>query len=85
MINILQTISFKKKVNNLYLEQKEQLNHVMQNVINTPLIGERQRGALCNIYVYTFKIGIQTMLLAYIYNPKKDVLTFIAIGKVDKK
>lgn len=80
MPNILQTASFQRNVKKLHPNQKRGLDKAVKKILNSPQCGEEKKGDLRGVRVYKFKMVNQLTLLAYIFEPKKQSITLMAVG-----
>lgn len=79
-MNVLQTLQFKKAVKKLHKNQKKELDKAIENIIDTPEIGDLKTGDLAVLRVHKFKMNKQLTLLAYIYEENTITLTLIGFG-----
>ncbi len=77
-MEILQTPSFKRKVNKLHREQRKVLEEAIRRIVNQPSMGQAKKGDLAGIRVHKFRMYNQLILLAYQYNGSQ--LTLVALG-----
>lgn len=77
---VLQTASFKKTVNKLKKNQKNDLDNAVREVITDPEIEERKKGDLAFLRVHKFKMVKQLRLLGYSYEDGSITLELIALG-----
>lgn len=80
MPNLLQTTSFKRNVKKLHSNQKRDLDKAVKTILNTPECGEEKKGDLRGVRVYKFKMVNRLTLLAYIFEPRKQAITLMAVG-----
>jgi mRNA-degrading endonuclease RelE of RelBE toxin-antitoxin system len=57
-MEILQTPSFKRKVNKLHREQRKVLEKAIRRIVNQPSMGQAKKGDLAGVRVDKFKILI---------------------------
>ena len=79
-MNILQTPTFERVVKKLKANQKTDLKHAIQQIIDKPLLGDEKSGDLKGVRVYKFKMVKQLTLLAYSYHEAHVTLTFLSLG-----
>lgn len=79
-MQILQTLGFKKTAKKLHTKQKEQLDKIVKNIIDNPLIGEQKCGDLSHVRVFKFKMDDQLTLLAYTFDITTSAITLLALG-----
>ncbi|KTF10172.1 type II toxin-antitoxin system RelE/ParE family toxin [Pseudoalteromonas sp. 10-33] len=77
---VLQTPSFKKAVNKLHKNQKQDLDNAIKTLMNEPLLGEQKKGDLAFMRVYKFKMQKQLTLLGYSYENGAVVLELLTFG-----
>ena len=77
---ILQTPSFKKAVNRLHSNQKDDLDTAIKLLMNDPMLGEQKKGDLSFMRVYKFKMVKQLTLLGYSYEDGAVILELITLG-----
>ncbi len=79
-MKIVQTNRFEKVYKKLHKNQLEYVNTAIRDIIANPFIGTRKVGDLEDIFVYKFKMVGQLTLIAYMYEEKQIILTFVALG-----
>ncbi len=79
-MQILQTLGFQRTVKKLHAKQKEQLDKIVKDIIDDPLIGEQKRGDLGHVRVFKFKMDNQLTLLAYTFDVTASAITLLALG-----
>lgn len=79
-MNVVVTPRFKKAVKKLHNNQKRDLDHAVQTIMDTPSIGTMKVGDLSGIQIYKFKMSGQLTLLAYQYQDAVVTLTLLSFG-----
>ncbi len=79
-MKVIQTNRFEKAYKKLHQNQLADANRAIQEIIDHPEIGVQKKGDLADVLVYKFKMVNQLTLIAYTYEDKQIILTFIAIG-----
>jgi mRNA-degrading endonuclease RelE of RelBE toxin-antitoxin system len=74
---ILQLNKFTKSYKKLHDQQKKLVDEAISLIIKDPLIGQRKKWNLSDVYVYKFKIDHIKMLLAYKWFPEERILLFL--------
>lgn len=64
-MDIRQTALFERAVKKLSKQQKQDLDHAIQQICRNPDIGENKKGDLLGVFVYKFNMNKQRVLLAY--------------------
>ena len=64
-MDIRQTALFERAVKKLSKQQKQDLDHAIQQICRNLDIGENKKGDLLGVFVYTFNMNKQRVLLAY--------------------
>jgi len=77
---VQQTLSFKSKAKKLHNSQLKELEVAIKAICESPTIGTKKRGDLSEVYVYKFKMNKMLHLLAYTWDPEKDLLTLLRLG-----
>lgn len=77
---IKQSNSFKKAVKNLSKQQKIILDEEVRKLANNPALGARKKGDLDFLRVHKFKLSNQEVLLGYMFEEDKIVLTLLKLG-----
>ena len=77
-MEILQSRSFKKKVNKLNETEKKALDNQILKIVENPFIGVEKKGDLRGICVHKFKLKTIQYLLSYRYSGED--LELIMIG-----
>ncbi len=77
-MRIIQSHSFEKSIKKLSAKEKQILDDAVRKIAEQPLIGERKKGDLRDVFVYKFKIKTALHLLAY-RRIRKD-LELISVG-----
>ncbi len=78
-IKVFQTNLFSKKIKKLSKKQKLDLDKVIQQIIDDPLIGEEKKGDLIGVFVYKFKSTTKQLLLAYEWDEESRTLLMIGV------
>ena len=71
--------AFKKAYKKLRNNEKSKVNDAIHAIIKNPKIGEEKKGDLSGIFVYTFKIHNQEILLAYEWDPQERILLMLGV------
>jgi mRNA-degrading endonuclease RelE of RelBE toxin-antitoxin system len=79
-LTIKQSNSFKKSVKRLPKQFKIILDKEIKKLVNTPCLGECKKGNLDFLRVHKFKLSNQEVLLGYVYEEDKLILTLLKIG-----
>lgn len=79
-MKILQSGHFTRAIKRLHHQEKELLDKVVKVLVENPEAGDSKIGDLSGIRVYKFKVNLDRMLLAYLYNKDVDTLTLLAYG-----
>jgi hypothetical protein len=77
---INQTLSFKKSIKKLHVNQKKELDKAVRELIENPLIGEEKKGDLSHVRVHKFKMNKILALLAYEWEDSARTLTLLKLG-----
>lgn len=77
---INQTLSFKKSIKKLHVNQKKELDKAVRELIKNPLIGKEKRGDLSLVRVHKFKMNKILTLLAYEWEESVRTLTLLKLG-----
>ncbi len=77
-MRIIQSPLFDRTVKKFPKNEKKTLDREIRNILNNPMIGERKKGDLKNIFVHKYKISDRQYLLSY--RIKQDTLELITIG-----
>jgi exosome complex RNA-binding protein Rrp4 len=56
------------------------LDNAVKALVENPEAGDLKIGDLSGVRVYKFKVNLNRMLLAYLYNKEFDTLTLLAYG-----
>ncbi len=78
--SVYQTPNFKKVVKKLHQNQKKDLDEVVQNLIENPMLGEQKRCALHFFPVCKFKMVKLLTLLGYSHEDGTVTLELVALG-----
>ncbi len=78
-MKIYQSSSFARKVNKMKPAEKAELDQVVKDIINNPLIGVEKKGDLRGVFVHKFKLKKDHYLLAY-RTGSENSLALIMIG-----
>ena len=79
-MKVIQTKRFEKAYKKLHSNQLVDANKAIQQIIDNPAIGVQKKGDLVDIFVYKFNMVNQLTLIAYTFENKQIILTFVAIG-----
>ncbi len=79
-MNVVVTPRFKKAVKKLHNNQKRDLDHAVQAIMDTPSIGTMKVGDMSGIQIHKFKMSGQLTLLAYQYRDEVVTLTLLSFG-----
>lgn len=79
-MKIYQTLTFKKSIKKLHVQQKRELDLAIRILIDKPDIGNLKKGDLADVRVYKFQMVNQLMLLAYHYSVESHSITLLALG-----
>lgn len=79
-MKVIQTKRFEKAYKKLHPNQLADTNKAIQQIIDNPAIGVQKKGDLVDIFVYKFNMVNQLTLIAYTFENKQIILTFVAIG-----
>lgn len=77
---IKQSNSFKKTVKKLPKQHKAILDEEVRKLVNNPDLGERKKGDLDFLMIHQFKLSNQEVLLGYMYEEDKIILTLLKLG-----
>jgi len=80
IVNIIQTLTFKKQIKKLHKNQKSDLDKAVKVIANNPSAGNLKKGDLYCIYVYKFKMVKQLVLLAYEFREEEMLLIMLTFG-----
>ncbi len=79
-LTIKQSNSFKKTVKKLPKQHKAILDEEVKKLVKNPDLGERKKGDLDFLRVHKFKLLNQEVLLGYMYEEDKIILTLLKLG-----
>lgn len=79
-LTIKQSNSFKKAVKKLPKQHKAIVDEEVRKLVNNPYLGERKKGDFDFLMVHKFKLLSQEVLLGYMYNEDKIILTLLKLG-----
>ena len=79
-VKVLQTQRFAKVYKKLHKNQLPEVNEGIKSVIADPYIGQQKLGNLSFLRVHKFKVLDKQMLLGYVYEDKKLILTLGDLG-----
>ena len=79
-LTIKQASSFKRTVKKLTKQQKQTLDDEVKKLMANPSLGEQKKGDLDFLRVHKFKFSNQDVLLGYIYEDEKLILTLLKLG-----
>jgi mRNA-degrading endonuclease RelE of RelBE toxin-antitoxin system len=77
---VKQANSFKKTVKKLSKQHKAVLDEEVRKLANNPELGDRKKGDLDFLRVHKFKLSNQEILLGYMYEEDKIILTLLKLG-----
>jgi mRNA-degrading endonuclease RelE of RelBE toxin-antitoxin system len=77
---IKQSTLFKKTVKKLPKQHKAILDEEIKKLVNNPHLGERKKGDLDFLRVHKFKLLNQAVLLGYMYEEDKIILSLLKLG-----
>lgn len=80
MLHVAQTTHFQHSVKKMHPNQKRDLDGAIKILLKSPTCGEEKRGDLQGVRIYKFKMANQLTLLAYLFEPKTQRLTLLAVG-----
>lgn len=80
VVKVEQTKTFAKIIKKLKSNHRIELEIAVKKIIENPQIGVAKVGDLGDVRVLNFKINKQLYLLAYMYNPIKELITLLALG-----
>lgn len=76
---IKQSNPFKKAVKKFSKQHKAILDEEVKKLVDNPELGERKKGDLDFSRVYQFKLSNQEVLLGYMYEEDKIILTLLKL------
>jgi mRNA-degrading endonuclease RelE of RelBE toxin-antitoxin system len=79
-MKILQAGLFSRAAKKLHRPEKERLDNAVKALTANPEAGDSKIGDLSGVRVYKFKVNLDKMLLAYLYDKETDTLTLLAYG-----
>jgi mRNA-degrading endonuclease RelE of RelBE toxin-antitoxin system len=79
-MKVLQGGHFSRAIKRLHLQEKEILDNTVKELIKNPEAGDLKIGDISGVRVYKFKVNLNRMLLAYLYNKDTATLTLLAYG-----
>lgn len=79
-MKVLQSGHFSRAVKRLHHQEKGILDKAVKALVENPEAGDLKIGDLSGVRVYKFKVNLNRMLLAYVYNKEFDTLTLLAYG-----
>ncbi|MCL5261101.1 MAG: type II toxin-antitoxin system RelE/ParE family toxin [Gammaproteobacteria bacterium] len=79
-MKIFVTNTFLRAAKKLHRNQVTKLEEAIQKIKTNPDIGEAKIGDLAGIKVYKFHMLHQLILLAYLYNEKRNEITLVSFG-----
>ncbi|MHB1221301.1 MAG: type II toxin-antitoxin system RelE/ParE family toxin [Gammaproteobacteria bacterium] len=77
---VKQSNSFKSAIKKLPKQYKTILDGEIKKLVQNPFLGERKKGDLYFLRVHKFKLSNQEVLLGYMYEEEKLVLTLLKFG-----
>ena len=69
-VEVTQASAFARTYKKLHLQQKKDVDTVVEVIVSNPLVGDAKRGDLSGVDVYKFKSETQLLLLAYEFDPQ---------------
>jgi len=79
-LEIKQSNAFKKTIKKLPKQYKISLDDEIKKLIDNPFLGYRKKGDLDFLRVHKFKLCGQEVLLGYVYEEEKLILTLLKFG-----
>ncbi len=79
-MKILQSGHFSRAIKRLHPQEKALLDAAIKVLIANPEDRDLKVGDLSGVRIYKFKVNLNRMLLAYIYNKDAMTLTLLAYG-----
>ncbi|WP_411725623.1 type II toxin-antitoxin system RelE/ParE family toxin [Methyloglobulus sp.] len=79
-MKVLQSGHFTRAIKRLHPQEKVVLDNAVKALIENPEAGVLKIGDLSGVRVYKFKVNLNRMLLAYLYNKDIDTPTLLAYG-----
>ena len=79
-MKVLQGGHFSRAIKRLHPQEKVVLDNAVKALIENPEAGVLKIGDLSGVRVYKFKVNLNRMLLAYLYNKEFDTLTLLAMA-----
>ncbi|MFN7097149.1 MAG: type II toxin-antitoxin system RelE/ParE family toxin [Gammaproteobacteria bacterium] len=80
-IILLQMPTFKKAYKKLHTKDNIIVDNAIRMIMSNPALGQEKKGDLASVYVYTFKLHQQEMLLAYEWDIKTRTLIALGVHK----
>ena len=77
---ILQAPRFAKAKRRLPEQAQLAVDEAVRGILADPLSGEPKVGALKDVRVVKFKVATQQLLLAYQFDPKRNLLEILDVG-----
>ena len=77
---VLQAPRFARAKRRLPAVAQEAVDEAVKGVVADPLSGEPKLGALKGVRVVKFKVGPAQLLLAYQFDPKRQVIEVLDVG-----
>ena len=79
-MKVVQSGHFARAIKRLHPKEKVVLDNAVKALAENPEAGDLKIGDLSGVRVYKFKVNLNRMLLAYLYNKEFDTLTLLAYG-----
>ncbi len=79
-MKVVQSGHFARAIKRLHPKEKVVLDNAVKALVENPEAGDLKIGDLSGARVYKFKVNLNRMLLAYLYNKEFDTLTLLAYG-----
>lgn len=79
-MKVVQSGHFARAIKRLHPKEKVVLDNAVKALVENPEAGDLKIGDLSGVRVYKFKVNLNRMLLAYLYNKEFDTLTLLAYG-----
>ncbi|MDP1603683.1 MAG: type II toxin-antitoxin system RelE/ParE family toxin [Legionella sp.] len=77
---VKQSNSFKKSIQKLPKQAKAIVDEEVNKLIENPFLGSRKKGDLDFLRVHKFKLSNQEVLLGYVYEEERLILTLLKFG-----
>ncbi len=79
-MKVVQGGHFSRAIKRLHRPERQILETAIKTLMKEPSAGELKTGDLAGVRVLKFKVNLNLMLLAYIYNPESEVLNLLDYG-----